>query len=147
MLDKLRERLHNYAPLFLRFGIGLVFLLFAFQKLGTPEQGRAEIQLLLNLKLGSAAALNYTLGVAELLVAASFFTGAFIKWTSLLATLMVLTFFGGLVSKYGFSQDPTLNRDIGLFGGLLTLWLLGSGPFSIDAWLAKKKDQQNQVTN
>ena len=147
MIDKLRKRLQNYAPLFLRFGIGLVFLLFAVQKLGTPEQGRAEIQILLNLKLGSASALNYALGVAELMVAASFFTGTLIRWSSLLATFMILMFFGGLVSKYGFSQDPTLNRDIGLLGGILTLWLLGSGPLSIDAWLAKKKTQQNQTTN
>ncbi|OHA51678.1 MAG: hypothetical protein A3A97_00525 [Candidatus Terrybacteria bacterium RIFCSPLOWO2_01_FULL_40_23] len=147
MLDKLRERLQNYAPLFLRFGIGLVFLLFAIQKLGSPEQGRAEIQLLLNFKLGDASALNYALGVAELMVATSFFTGTFVKWTSLLGTFMVLMFFGGLVSKYGFSQDPTLNRDMGLLGGLLTLWLSGSGPISIDAWLAKKKTQQSQTTN
>ena len=139
MLDKIRGKLLPYAPIFLRLGIGVVFMLFAVQKLGSPEQGRAEIQILLNLKIGGAAALNYILGVMEIIIAISLFSGAFIRWTGLGAAMLVMLFLGGLVTKYGFSQDPTLNRDLGLIGGLISLWVQGAGPLSLDAWFEKKK--------
>lgn len=148
ILDKIRTLLMPYAPLFVRIGIGLVFLLFSWSKLGlaTAAQGRQEIIGLLGLNLGTAAALNYALGVTELMVSLSFITGTFIKYTGLLGAFLISSFFGTLVLKYGINQDATLNRDLGLIGGSLTLWLLGAGPFSVDAWLAKRKQKEQQTS-
>lgn len=139
MIEKLQQRLRPYAPLFLRLGLGIVFFLFGFQKLSTPEQGQAEVQILLNIGIGGAAAINFYLGVTEMLISISLLLGAFVRYGALLATLLVIMFFTSIVSKYGISQDPTLNRDIGLAGAAFTIFLIGAGPFSIDAILKKRK--------
>ena len=55
---------NKYASLVLRLGLAIVFGLFGYQKLSVPEQTRAEIQLLLDIGLGSAAAINFYLGLA-----------------------------------------------------------------------------------
>jgi len=144
MLERLQKQLVPYAPLFLRLGLALVFFLFAFQKLGSPEQGGAEIQLLLNIGIGGAAALNYYLGLVELFIGISFLLGAFIRYSGIAGTILITTFFLGVVTKYGITQDPTLNRDLGLLGGVFALWLLGAGPFSIDGWLEKRRRQNSE---
>lgn len=133
-----KENLKIYAPLILRLGLAIVFFLFGYQKLSVPEQTRAEIQLLLDIGLGSAAAINYYLGLFELIIAFSFVFGAFIKYLAPLAAFLLFGFFSSFMWKYGLSVDPTLFRDIGLLGGALSLWLTGSGVFSFDDWRSKK---------
>ncbi|MBI4133941.1 MAG: hypothetical protein HY475_00805 [Candidatus Terrybacteria bacterium] len=65
-MEQLRKNLRPYASLFLRLGLGFVFLLFAYHKLAVPEQGRVEIQGILDfLGIGAASAINYYLGIAE----------------------------------------------------------------------------------
>jgi len=142
MIKNIREKLKPYTPLFLRLGLGAVFLLFAFQKLSNPGQGQSEIQLLLNIGIGGASALNFYLGIAELLVSISFILGAFIRYTGFIGAVLIIAFFSGLVAKYGFSQDPTLNRDLGLLAGAITLWLLGAGPVSVDGWIKRSKEEK-----
>jgi len=133
MTEKLRKKLLPYAPLFLRIGVGIVFLLFAYHKLRVPEQGRVEIQGILEfLNLGAVAALNYYLGIAELLIALSFFLGWKIRWFAPLAAVLVGSFFASITLKYGLTNDPSIYRDVGVFGGVIALWLLGAGPLSID---------------
>ena len=146
MIKNIQQKLNPYAPLFLRFGLGAVFFLFAFQKLSNPGQGQSEIQLLLNIGIGGASALNFYLGVTELLVGLSFIFGAFIKYTGLIGAILIIIFFSGLVTKYGFSQDPTLNRDLGLLAGAITLWLIGAGPFSVDGWMKRGKEEKPAAT-
>lgn len=145
MIEKFRQRLQPYAPLFLRLGLAVVFFLFSFQKLSAPEQGRAEIQLLLNIGIGGAAALNFYLGLAELIIGACLLLGAFVRYAGLGAFILIGTFFLGIVTKYGITQDPTLNRDLGLIGASFALWLLGAGPFSIDRWLSKRNEQKSRA--
>ncbi len=140
MLETIRTRFASFAPLFLRFGIGIVFLLFAANKLGEAAQGRQEIIALLGINLETSAALNYALGVTELLVGTSFLLGAYIKYTGILGAFLITSFFSAIVFKYGISQDATLNRDLGLIGSSIALWFLGAGPLSVDAWLAKRKN-------
>lgn len=140
MIEQLQQRLKPYAPLFLRLGLAAVFFLFSFQKLFSPEQGRAEIQLLLNIGIGGSAALNFYLGLAELIIGICLLLGAYMRYAGLAAFFLITTFFLGIVTKYGITQDPTLNRDLGLIGASFTIWLLGAGPFSIDQWRKKKKE-------
>lgn len=132
-----KENLKIYAPLILRLGLAIVFFLFGYQKLSVPEQTRAEIQLLLDIGLGSAAAINFYLGLMELLIALGFVFGVFVKYLAPLAAFLLFGFFSSFLWKYGLSVDPTLFRDIGLLGGALSLWLTGGGAFSFDNWRSK----------
>ena len=135
------DKSKNWASFLLRWGLAVVFILFGYQKLSIPEQTRAEIQLLLDIGLGSASAINFYLGLIEIMIAISFVLGIFIKKTSLLASLMLLGFFSSFLWKYGLSIDPTLYRDLGLLAGSLALWFLGSGDWSLDEWLSKRQAQ------
>ena len=135
------DKSKNWASFLLRWGLAVVFILFGYQKLSIPEQTRAEIQLLLDIGLGSASAINFYLGLIEIMIAISFVLGIFIKKTSLLASLMLLGFFSSFLWKYGLGIDPTLYRDLGLLAGSLALWLLGSGAWSLDEWLSKRQAQ------
>ena len=132
-----KENLKIYAPLILRLGLATVFFLFGYQKLSVPAQTRAEIQLLLDIGLGSAAAINYYLGLLELMIAFGFVLGAFIGYLAPLAAFLLFGFFSSFMWKYGINVDPTLFRDIGLLGGALSLWLTGGGVLSFDNWRSK----------
>ena len=135
----MNENLKKYAPVFLRLSLAVVFALFGYQKLSVPEQTRAEIQLLLDIGLGSAAAINYYLGLIELIIAFGFVLGAFIGYLAPLAAFLLFGFFSSFMWKYGLNVDPTLFRDIGLLGGALSLWLTGGGIFSFDNWRSKRE--------
>ena len=117
-----KENLKIYAPLILRLGLAVVFFLFGYQKLSTPEQTRAEIQLLLDI---------------ELIIAFGLASGSFIKYLAPLAAFLLFGFFSSFLWKYGINTDPTLFRDIGLLGGALSLWLTGGGALSFDNWRNK----------
>lgn len=132
MFQQTALKYQKFAPVFLRFGLGLVFFLFGVQKLSHPSQTTAEIQLLTNFELVDAAALNFYLGLVEIAVAISFFLGFKIKLFALISFLMVALFFLSFLSKYGVSLNPDLYRDIGLAGASIALFLLGAGPISID---------------
>lgn len=122
----------KFAPVVLRFGLGIVFLLFGLQKLTNPGQTTAEIQLLLNFELADAAALSYYLGIAEMIIAIGLFIGFKVRFFTLLGSLLTILFFISFIAKYGLSINPDLYRDIGLFSAAIALFLLGAGPLSID---------------
>lgn len=126
------ERFQKYAPLCLRFGLAAVFFLFGMQKLINPSQTSAEIQLLLNFELADATALNFYLGLTEIIIAAAFVIGLKIRLFALIASVLLVMFFLSFLVKYGLSINPDLYRDIGLLGGAVALFLLGAGPWSFD---------------
>ena len=126
------ERFQKYAPLCLRFGLAAVFFLFGMQKLINPSQTSAEIQLLLNFELADATALNFYLGLTEIIIAAAFVIGLKIRLFALIASVLLVMFFFSFLVKYGLSINPDLYRDIGLLGGAVALFLLGAGPWSFD---------------
>lgn len=132
MFKDTAHKYQKFAPLFLRFGLALVFLLFGIQKLLHPSQSTAEIQLLSSFELADAAALNFYLGLLEIAVATSFILGFKVRLFSFVSFLLVSMFFLSFLSKYGASLNPDLYRDIGLAGASIALFLLGSGPKSLD---------------
>lgn len=125
-------RYQKFAPLFLRVGLAIVFFLFGLKKLTHPGQATAEIQLILEFDLTHAAAINYYLGLTEMLVALALLVGFKVRGFALLASFLVSIFFLSFLTTYGLSINPDLYRDIGLLGGALALFLLGAGPWSID---------------
>jgi len=132
MPNKLIVRYQKFAPLFLRLGLAAVFFLFGLQKLINPSQTTAEIQLLVNFELAEAAALNFYLGLTEILIAFAFFFGFKVRLFSLAASFLLAMFFLSFLVKYGLSINPDLYRDIGLLGASAALFLLGAGPWSLD---------------
>ena len=103
-LDKIILSYQKFAPLFLRLGLAIVFFLFGFQKLANPSQATAEIQLLLNFELADAAAINFYLGLVEILTAIAFLAGFKIRIFALIASFLVAMFF--LSFFYISSIDP-----------------------------------------
>ena len=144
MMDFLNKRALVLAPLFLRLGLGLVFILFAYQKLSVPSQTTAEVQLLLNIGIGPASAINFYLGLVELMIAFALFLGVYSASASFAAAFLTMGIFVSLVFKYGINQDPTLNRDVGLISGALALWLIGPGDWSLDVWFKKRREKKEQ---
>lgn len=132
MFEAIALRFRKYAPLVLRLGLAVVFILFGLKKLISPSQATAEIQLLMNFELVDAAALNFYLGLLEIIIAAAFLIGFKVRVFTVFAGVLLTLFFISFFAKYGFSINPDLYRDIGLLGGAIALFLLGAGPWSID---------------
>jgi len=139
MFDSIALRFQKFAPLFLRFGLAAVFLLFGLQKLINPIQTTAEIQLLLSFELADAAALSFYMGLIEILIAVAFVVGFKVRFFALVSSLLVSMLFISFIAKYGFSINPDLYRDIGLLGASIALFLLGAGPWSLDSKLKGKQ--------
>ena len=134
----------RFAPLSLRLGLAVVFLLFGIQKLTNPGQATSETQLLTNFELADAAAVNFYLSLAELAIGISFIIGFKVRIFSFLSIFLVTTFFLSFLGKYGLSLNPDLYRDLGLLGASIALFLLGSGPISLDNYFAQKKTEINK---
>lgn len=131
------DRYQKFAPLFLRFGLSAVFVIFGVQKLLDPGQATREIELLAGLKLADAAALNYYLGLFEILLAISLVIGFKVRVAAVITSLLMATFFI-LNIKSATSINPEIYRDLGLVGNSVALFLLGAGPLSLDSWLSQK---------
>ena len=131
-MNDFAEKLKSWAPVFLRLGLAAVFLVFGLQKLSFPSQGTAEIQQIFTsvageqlLSLGAASAMNYYMGLFELMLGISLAAGWAIRWAAPLSGLMVLGIFASITLKYGFNtEDETLLLDAGLIGAALALWVL-----------------------
>jgi len=137
-MDASLEKMKQYAPLFLRLSLAVVFLLFGFQKLMFPGQGTAEIQQIFTtesgtMSLGIASALNYYMGLFEAMLGIALALGMFIRRLAPLAALAVLGIFVAILFTYGLNtEDETLLFDVGLVGAGLALWFLGAGSLSFD---------------
>ena len=133
----------DIALLILRVGLALVFLLFGFQKLSSPSQTTAEIQLLLSfLGLAAASAMNFYLGLTEVTVALALLLGVRVKIFGLLAALLTASFFGSFLMSFGLSINPDLYRDVGLTAIGLALFFAGAGKYSWDAKRSQPQAQQ-----
>ncbi|OGH13549.1 MAG: hypothetical protein A3H50_00325 [Candidatus Levybacteria bacterium RIFCSPLOWO2_02_FULL_37_10] len=142
MSTETTQKYERYAPLFLRFGLALVFILFGLQKLSHPGQTTSEIQLLTNLELADSAALNFYLGLLEICTGAALLTGFKVRIFAIISFLMVTIFFLSFLSKYGMSLNPDLYRDVSLAGASIALFLLGAGPLSLDNLSHKKEGNE-----
>lgn len=128
-INLLGEKLERFAPLVLRIGLAIVFLLFAYHKLhlATNGQGVSEIRQLFDVGISSAAALNYYVGLLELVVSVLLIGGWQVRIAGLVASGMTFFIFFSYFQKYGITIQPDLYRDVGLSAAGLALFMLGSG--------------------
>ncbi len=123
----------DIALLILRIGLAAVFILFGYQKLSNPSQTTAEIQLLLNfLGLAAAAAINFYLGLTEIIVASALAIGIRVKFFGVIAAALTASFLTSFLVKFGLSINPDLYRDVGLTAIGIALAILGAGLYSWD---------------
>ena len=140
------ERNRDWAPLILRVGLAVVFLLFGFQKLAHPAQTTAEIQLLMEfLNLAAAAAVNFYLGLTELAVALGLLLGIRTRFFGVLSVLLPFLFLVSFLWKLGVSINPDLYRDVGLAAAGLALVFLGGGRWSWDNRSGPTSEAKSQV--
>ena len=128
-LDSIADRFSRFAPLLLRLGIALVFLLFAYHKLNldTTGQGVSEIRFLFGLGLGSASAINFYVGLLELAIGIGLVIGWQVRLFALIASGMIFFIWISYIKAQGFGIQPDLYRDLGLAAAGLALFLLGNG--------------------
>lgn len=123
---------NDLALLILRIGLAVVFFLFGFHKLASPSQTTAEIQLIVNLGLGAVSAINYYMGLAEVVIALGLITGAHTRLFGILAALLTASFLASFLIKFGLSINPDLYRDVGLTAIGIAIAMLGAGKYSWD---------------
>lgn len=141
-MEKLRliiGKYADYAPVFVRVGLSIVFTLFSFQKLFSREQTVAEIEFILS-GLGPlsfmaqfSSMINLSMGVIEGAIAMGLFFGIYVRYAATLASLLLFTIFSSYLINYKFSLDPSIYRDLGLLGAAVSLIFTGAGPFSFDS--------------
>lgn len=141
----------RWAPVPLRLAIGYGFAAHGWAKLSRGPAGFAALIHWMGLPLPVPTAWAVTF--LELLGGLAIIAGAFSAAVSmpLIATMLVAMF--RVHWRYGFSSIRTigLGPDGPLFGppgyevnllyvaGLVTLILAGPGPFSLDAWRARRR--------
>ena len=128
----------DIALLVLRVGLAAVFFLFGFHKLSSPSQTTAEIQLIVNMGLGAVSAINYYLGLTEIILALGLLAGVKTKLVGLASALLTIMFLGSFLVKFGISINPDLYRDVGLTSIGLAIFFAGPGKYS---WDNKKSPQ------
>src|SRR3989344_8993983 len=108
-MNDFAEKLKSWAPVFLRLGLAAVFLVFGLQKLSFPSQGTAEIQQIFTsvageqlLSLGAASAMNYYMGLFELMLGISLAAGMAIRWAGPLSGVLVFCVFASFTLQEGF---------------------------------------------
>lgn len=137
------HRLHELAPLALRLGVGLVFLLHGWQKLSGGRSGFAGM--LTGLGVGAPEVLAWLVTIAELVGGALLLIGLLTR----LATLpLIATMIGAIVlvkADLGVIAPPDAQMagaelDIALLVGLVALLLLGPGRISVDHAVGIERD-------
>jgi putative oxidoreductase len=143
----------NWAPLFLRIGMGLGFMVHGYAKL---SRGPAGFEKLLHfIGVPFAHITSYIIPCIELFGGLALLLGIFVGLVSipLIATMVVAMF--TIQLKFGFSSVNTigLTPQGPLFGppgyeiniiymaGLIALIISGAGIFSLDAILTRSKQK------
>ncbi|MEK7630874.1 MAG: DoxX family protein [Patescibacteria group bacterium] len=126
--NNIGRKLSWLAPIILRLGLAVVFILFAIHKL-TPAsagQGAAEIEQLFGIGRELSRPLNFYTGILEALIALALITGIQVRLAGFLAGGMITTIFVAYVNFKGLKLTPDLYRDVGLAAAGFAVFLLGN---------------------
>jgi len=131
--NSIGRRLSWLAPIILRLGLAVVFILFAIHKLtpATAGQGAAEIQQLFGgkelISISLARTVNFYTGILEALIALALITGIQVRLAGFLAGGMISVIFVAYANFKGLKLTPDLYRDVGLAAAGFAVFLLGKG--------------------
>lgn len=129
----------RYALLSLRIGLGLVFVLFAIDKIMNPGGRIGEIMNIWYLtplfggSFDAARTFAFFLGIGELLMGLGMVIGFFTRTVALGGSIFLFLI---LVAYWGVPD--IVYRDVGLLGASIALFLAGPGDKSLDSKLSKK---------
>jgi len=141
----------SWTPLFLRFGMGVGFMVHGYAKLSRGPAGFENLLRLIGVPFAHIT--SYALPFIELCGGLALLSGLYVSLVSipLIATMLVAMF--TIQLKFGFSSVNTieLTPQGPLFGppgyeiniiyiaGLITLIITGAGMFSLDALFTNNK--------
>ena len=134
---QLRELISEQGAKFiLRFGIGLVWLLFGIDKFLAPTNWFGYIPTWFTPVLQAigleTTLFIYILAIAEALIGLALLTGFLTRWVAAVATLMLVP----IILSQWFNEIAI--RDIGLFAMSLALWIAPETMWSVDGWRKRK---------
>jgi putative oxidoreductase len=141
----------RYSALPLRAMVGIGFLQHGYSKLSKGPEAFASILYSLHVPLPLLSA-YLTIG-AELLGGAALLLGAFVAWVSIPTIIVLLTAMFTVHLPYGFSSiklkavvdgraqfgPPGYECDLLYVACILTLVLLGPGPWSFDRYRLRER--------
>ena len=127
--------MNNFASLFGRIGLVLVFILSGWSKVAgyAATQGYMEA-------MGVSGSLLPAVIALELLAGVAIATGFMTRWAALALAVFSVTagflFHGDFADQNQFTH---LLKNIALAGGFLVLAANGAGAFSVDALLQRRR--------
>jgi putative oxidoreductase len=141
----------RYGALPLRAMVGIGFVLHGYSKLSKGPEAFASILYSLHVPLPHLSA--YLTIAVELLGGAALLLGVFVKWVSIPAIAVLLAAMFTVHLPYGFSSiklkavvdgraqfgPPGYECDLLYVACILTLVLLGAGPWSFDRYRLRKR--------
>lgn len=120
----------DVAPLMLRVGVGIIFMLHGWMKFGGMD---GVVGMLSSMGVPAAAAFAWIITILELVGGIALIIGAFTHWMGkLLALEMLIAVLLVCFTKGLFDQQAFL-----LFAAAFSLMISGAGRWSVDAWLFK----------
>ncbi|MBS3071676.1 DoxX family membrane protein [Candidatus Pacearchaeota archaeon] len=127
---KFFDRTKDYAPIAVRYGVGIVFFLFGLSQLTRPEAWIAYFPTDLPFGLVVNQAIMFN-GIFDLILGALLLLGLFTRLFAALAALHLI----GVMSVLGYNDIAI--RDFGLFLGSLSILFNGADKWSLDRVLRK----------
>lgn len=119
------DRLKEYAPAVVRYGVGIVFLIFGISQLLNPGSWMAYLpDFALNIEI-SATSLIYMNGIFDLLIGILLLLGIFTRIVSLIGILHI----AGIIISLGYNDVAV--RDFGLLVVLVSVFLHGADKLCI----------------
>jgi len=131
-LDDALEPYRRYQPAVVRVGLGLNFAYLGFvEKLLNPGLALAVVEKYDLTAVVPVAPELWVVGagLTEIAVGTALVLGAFTRASALVALFLFTT------TLFGLPDDPVL-AHLSLFGLASTILITGSGPLSVDSWLA-----------
>jgi uncharacterized membrane protein YphA (DoxX/SURF4 family) len=128
------EKMQEFAPIVLRVGIALVFLWFGIDQLKDAESWVGMIpQSVTDISGMTATTLVQLNGTFEVIFGLALIVGFFGRISGLLLGLHLLS----IIGVVGYNAIGV--RDFGLMMACFAIALFGSGRWSVDEWLVKRK--------
>jgi uncharacterized membrane protein YphA (DoxX/SURF4 family) len=133
---KINEKLSPWTPLILRLVIAYVFIWFGWSCVSDPASWSGLVPDWTHI-FGSAETLVLIHGVVEIICAILLIVGFKLRWVSAILFLILLD------TVIILGSGPAMARDIGLLGGIATIWFWNSEQITPERrWFKRNKISQ-----